>query len=44
MQKCFKFVVDCIYAVFSLKFLKNLYFAVLCTAQKQISFFYSAQI
>ncbi len=35
MQKYFKFVVDCIYAVFPLKFLKSLHVAVLCALQKQ---------
>jgi hypothetical protein len=34
MQKYCKFVVDCIYAIFFLTFLKSLYEAVLCTVQE----------
>jgi hypothetical protein len=44
MKKYCKFVVDCIYAVSSLKFLKSLCVAVLCTVQNQIPFVYIAQI
>ncbi len=44
MQNYFEFVVDCLYAVFSLKFLRSLSVTVLFTVQKQIPFFYLAQI